>query len=134
MNDADFLNALETCRLAEREFGHATHVRAAYLYLQAGDFATALKRMRAAIRNFASHMGKPERYHETLTVAYLALIARHLWERGDGGGWNGFAERNPELFEPDLLLRYYPKSQLESRIARQVFVLPQPAARDPHVR
>jgi hypothetical protein len=139
VNDLQFLVALESCRLAESEFGHKAHVRAAYLYLRAGDFATALGRMRQAIRKYAAHLGKPERYHETITVAYLSLIARHLWERGDEGGWAGFASRNPELFEPDLLLRYYPKEQLESQVAREVFVLPGAAsgssrAEHPHGR
>jgi hypothetical protein len=124
MTDESFLDALESCRLAETEFGHAAHVRAAYLYLRSCEFPDALKRMRSAIRNYASHLGKPGRYHETVTVAYLALIGRHLWERGDRGGWAAFERRNPELFDPDLLLRYYPKSELDSEVARKTFVLP----------
>ncbi len=124
MTDEGFLDALESCRLAEAEFGHVAHVRAAYLYLRSCEFPEALNRMRSAIRHYASHLGKPERYHETITVAYLALISRHLWERGDGGGWAVFERHNPELFEPDLLLRYYPRAELDSEVARRTFVLP----------
>jgi hypothetical protein len=46
MTDGEFLRALEECALPEGEFGHSAHVRAAYLYLQTGEFATALARMR----------------------------------------------------------------------------------------
>ena len=127
MSDDEFVRELESCSLAESDFGHAAHVRAAYLYLRASDFPAALARMRGAIRNFAAHMGKPERYHETITVAYLALIGQCLRERGDNGGWPAFAQRNPELFEPDLLQRYYSRAQLDSEVARRTFVLPDPS-------
>jgi len=125
MTDEEFIRALETCTLAPGEFGHAGHVRAAYLYLQSAAFVEALERMRRAIRNYAGSLGKPERYHETTTVAYLALIQQYLHERGDGGsGWPGFARLAPELFQPDLLLEFYSRAQLESDLARKVFVLP----------
>jgi hypothetical protein len=129
MTDGEFLRALEECALPESEFGHLAHVRAAYLYLVAGEFVTALARMRSAIQNYARHLGKTQRYHETVTVAYLALIQQHIVERGDGGGWEEFACENTELLRPDLLLQYYPECQLNSELARRVFLLPRsPAA------
>jgi hypothetical protein len=69
-------------------------------------------------------LGKPDRYHETITVAYLALIQQHIFERGNGGGWIAFAQANPELLQPGLLRQFYPEAQLASEIARRVFVLP----------
>jgi len=124
MTDQEFLRSLETCELAEKDFAHAAHVRAAYLYLKEYEFAEALRRIRGAIRNYTEHLGKPDRYHETITVAYLALIQQHLCERGDAGGWLAFARENAELFQPDLLLRFYSRAQLESAMARRIFVLP----------
>lgn len=124
MTDEQFLEALETCRLDASEFGHAGHVRAGYLYLRANGFGFALERVRRAVRQFAHHSGQPERYHETVTVAYLALIAQHLCVRGDGGGWVGFARDNPELFQPRLLLHFYSELELNSDLARRVFLLP----------
>ena len=124
MTDEEFLRALETCELPETAFGHAAHVRAAYLYLRAEGFSGALDRTRRAIRSFARHLGQVERYHETITVAYLALIQQHICQRGDGGGWAAFERENPELLEPGLLLEFYPRTQLESALARKVFVLP----------
>lgn len=125
MNDEEFLNALESCQLPEHEFGHAGHVRAAYLYLQGGDFAVALARIRRSIRAYATHLGKPERYHETITVAYAALIQQHMRERGDTGGWTAFARNNAELLDKNLLTKFYPAQQLNSDTARRIFVLPQ---------
>jgi hypothetical protein len=131
VTDEDFLRALESGELPESDFGHAAHVRAAYLCLLPGDFAAALVRIRAAIRNYARRLGKAERYHETMTVAYLALIHQHLCLRGDGGGWPGFARENPELLQPDLLLQFYPRALLQSELARRVFLLPRPASPPP---
>ena len=124
MTDDEFLRALERCELAESEFGHAAHVRAAYLYLQEADFAGALERISRAIRNYATHLGKPDRYHETITVAYLALVQQHICERGNGGGWVPFARDNSELFQPGLLRQFYSQAQLESEMARKIFLLP----------
>ena len=128
-SDADFLRALEDCSLPPDEFNHRAHVRAAYLCLQQGDFAAALLRVQRAIRNFASHHGQPGRYHETVTVAYVALIQQHICERGDSGDWAAFAAGNPELFEPGLIGQYYSSEQLATPTARRVFLLPRPAPR-----
>jgi len=132
MTDAEFIRALETCALPESEFGHAAHVRATYLYLRSTEFATALARIRRAIRNYAGHLGKLDRYHETITVAYAALIQQHMCERGDGGGWPAFERENADLFQRDLLLQFYPRTQLESELARRVFLLPRPALTRSH--
>ena len=124
MTDAEFLMALESCTLQEHDFGHAAHVRAAYLYLGALGFAGALLKVQNAIRRFAAHLGRPDRYHETITVAYLALICQALYESGDCGSWAAFARANPQVLERGLLLKFYSRSQLDSDLARQVFVLP----------
>ena len=128
MNDAEFLAALEGCTLPESEFTHAAHVRAAYLYLGDGSFGQAIDRMAATIRRYATSLGKPDRYHDTITVGFLALIRQRICESGDGGGWREFAAANPDLLDRGLLLRHYASQQLQSPLARRVFVLPQAVA------
>jgi hypothetical protein len=124
MTDEQFLAALELCELPAQDFTHAAHVRAGYLHLRAGGFDAALGRMRSAIQRYAAHLGEPGKYHETITVAYLALIQERLSGGGDAGDWVSFQERNPDLFERDLLLRHYSRSELESDLARRAFILP----------
>jgi hypothetical protein len=128
MNDAEFLRALECCTLPPGEFGHQGHVRAAFLYLQQGEFAEALQRMRRAIRNFATHQGSPDRYHETMTVAFVALIHEHMRTVGADGGWQAFAANNPQLLGPGVLSPFYTQAELDSPLARSVFLLPRAAA------
>jgi hypothetical protein len=124
VTDEEFLRDLEACTLSAHEFGHAGHVRACYLYLTSAGFTSALDRITKVIRRYARSVGRPERYHETITVAHVAIIHEHLVERGDGGSWENFARQNPELFAADLLLNFYSRTQLESDRARRVFMLP----------
>jgi hypothetical protein len=124
MTDAEFLAALESGTLPEADFNHAGHVRAAWLYLRQGSFPEALARMSGALRTYAATHGKPDRYHETITVAYLALINERLLLRGGGdGGWQGFLEQNHELLDRRLLTHYYRPETLASPAARRVFIL-----------
>jgi hypothetical protein len=123
MTDAEFLAALESGTLLEAEFNHAGHIRAAWLYLRQGSFPEALARMSGALRNYAAAHGKPDRYHETITVAYLALINERLLLRGGPSDWQGFLEQNHELLDRRLLTHYYRPETLASPAARRVFIL-----------
>jgi hypothetical protein len=124
MTDEEFIAALESCQLSASQFNHAAHVRAGYLYLGQLTFAHALSRLSTSICRFAQAIGKPGLYHETITVAFMSLIQERLYRRGDGGGWEGFAQANPELLRKDALLELYPQTVLDSAEARARFVLP----------
>ncbi len=128
MTDQEFLAALESCQLPAAQFNHAAHVRAGYLYLRQQPFAHALSRLSTSICRFAEAIGKPGLYHETITVAFLALIHERLYRHGDGGGWEGFAQSHPDLLRKDALLKLYPQAVLDSAEARARFVLPAVAA------
>jgi hypothetical protein len=123
MRDVEFLAALEDASLPEQAFRHLDHMRAAYLYLSRDGFAAGVGVMSAALRRYAASRGKPDRYHETMTVAYLALINERLVLGGDAGGFDAFVGRNPDLVSRDLLARYYRPEILSSDRARRVFVL-----------
>ncbi len=127
MTDDEFLEALESCKLPPHEFTHVAHIRAGYLYLRAGGFAAALQRIRSAISNYAAHLGRGDKYNETITVAYLSLINQHMSERGAAGGWPEFVRENPQLLDRNLLLRYYDPAELHSDLARRAFLLPRMA-------
>lgn len=123
IGDAQFLAALEAATLPPELFDHAAHVRAGYLYLRRLPFPQATAAMCATIANYARALGKPERYHETITVAFMALINAQLRRNGDGGSWQDFRARHPQLLRRDALLAYYPREVLESLEARSCFKL-----------
>jgi hypothetical protein len=53
------------------------HVRVAWWYARHHPWRTALNLFQDNLRAFATAHGKPERYHETITVAFMALVADH---------------------------------------------------------
>ena len=122
MNDEQFLEALERCRLAPECFGHREHVRAAFLYLERLPFGAAIDRMRNSLKCYTAFLGRADRYHETLTVAFMCLVNAHR-QRGGYGDWPGFARLNPELFDSGVLRQYYEPATLASPLARTTFVL-----------
>lgn len=123
MSDDAFLAMLEDGSLPPDAFDHAAHVRAAWLCLKRDGFAGGMARFRANLRAFAARHGAPEKYHETVTVAFLALIHERLHGAPAGEDWRGFAARNPDLFRRDILQRYYRPETLASPQAKAVFVL-----------
>ena len=120
---ADF----EAGRIDPARFPHREHVRVSYELLERHPFPEALLHLARGLRRLAAKAGRPEVYHETITAAFLALIA----ERRLSGGysnWEDFAARNPDLLRKDLLRDWYEPSLLQSSVARQTFVLPRRAS------
>jgi hypothetical protein len=125
-DDARFLERLEAGTLPPAEFDHRGHLRAGFLYLRREDFPGACVAMKRAIQSFAARLGKTTLYHETLTVAYLALIAERLAEEPLELGFSAFIARYPELTSRDYFERYYPRGSLDRPEAKATFVLPRP--------
>jgi len=80
MSDEELVRALEAGQMPAEGFPHASHIRAAWWYLSHFRFAIALDRFCAALRAFAAAQGTPDRYHETITVAYMLLINERIDE------------------------------------------------------
>jgi len=124
--EADFVAAFEDGTLPPDRFHHQDHVHLAWLMLGAGDLPEALARFRRGLRRFAAGLGRPELYHETITVAYLLLIHERRHDAPVGEAFAAFAVRNPDLlsWRPSVLDRYYRPETLSSERARRAFVLP----------
>jgi hypothetical protein len=124
MDDREFLEAFEACRLDE--FHHRDHVRVAWLYLRSHPLLMAIDKFSTGLKRFAASRGKSEIYHETITWAYLLLIHERIARDGAAGTWDAFAAAHPDLltWSPSILERYYLKATLDSDVARRTFVLP----------
>ena len=113
--------------IAARDFPHHEHVRMAFAILRRHEFTDAALRYANALRGIACRAGKPEAFHLTVTLAFLALIAERM-ARGTAADFAAFAHANPDLFAKDVLARWYRPEQLASPLARRVFLLPDPRA------
>jgi hypothetical protein len=121
MTDLALVRGFEDATL--EHFPHADHVRVAWWYVHHEPLLTAIAKMRAGLQRFAAAKGRPERYHETMTIAFVLLVADR---RRDGEPWAAFAARNPDLLQwpCPALTRLYAPGVLESPRARDVFVAP----------
>lgn len=127
MSDDEFLEAVAGCTLPEAEFGHSQHVRLAYLLLRHHDLYTAMRTARTLLSSFAASLGRADRYHETITMAFVVAIHARIEETGDGGSWPGFAAANSDLLDKSFLRRHYGAHELGAPGARRYFVLPERA-------
>ncbi len=123
----DELFALETGTLDPSRFPHSEHLRLGYEMLGRYSFGEAVTRFSHGLRRLTAKAGRPEVYHETMTVAFLALIGERR-ARGRYGTWDDFRENNADLLQKGCLERWYDAEQLSSDLARRTFCLPQGAA------
>ena len=123
MSDDELIQYFEAGQEPPGGFHHREHVRVAWLYLGREPLAAALERFRTGLRRFAEAQGKPDRYHETITTAYVLLIHERMTSALT---WDEFASANSDLFawSPSILDRYYQPETLASERARREFVAP----------
>jgi len=119
LSDSDFLAALRDCSLPLEQFRHGDHLRLAWLKLHAHAFPAALDSVRTTIRAFAAHHGKAAIYHETITTAWVVLLASH-----DEPTFAEFLSANECLLNAKLLERYWSPQALFSSNARESWVPP----------
>ena len=123
-SDEDFLRAFEDLSFPADLFHHREHIRVAWLYLKAFDATRAAEEMSAGIRRFANHHGATQKYHHTLTLAWMRLVAAALVETPPGYAFEQFINTHPELKDAKLPDKYYSKELLETAAAREGWVEP----------
>jgi hypothetical protein len=126
MTDDEFLERFEALALAEESFHHRDHVRLTHTYLSRYPVLEVLGRLSAGLAAFARMRGKPDRYHETITWAFVFLVRERMAEAMPDQGWEEFAEANADLlnWRESVLHTYYRDETLRSDRARRTFVLP----------
>lgn len=121
MTDEEFVEAFETCRLPKELFHHRDHLRLTWIYLRKYGSVTARVRIAESIRRFATHLGVPEKYHETITVAWFRLV-QHAASKSVP--FEDMLLASPDLLDQSVLSKYYSKDLLQSAKARACFVEP----------
>lgn len=127
--DRRFLADFEAGRIAPNDFHHREHLRLAYAYLCELPVSDAQARMKSALLDFLARNGvDPQKYHETLTGAWL-LAVRHFMAGPDSyASADAFIDANAELLDTRIMQTHYSEGRLFSEQARAMFVEPD---RDP---
>jgi hypothetical protein len=123
MDEGDFLPPLNDVLKSHGVFGHRQHVQLAWRYLHGTEPASAERLMRSAIRHVAATHGTPEKYHETLTIAWVRLVAAHI-RSCDAGSFDEFIALNPGLLDRRLPDRHFSTATLWADHARHEWVEP----------
>lgn len=98
MTDQQFIEALEAGEIDPSEFSHESHVRLAFLRLQAHALELAVNRVRSDLQAFAARAGRPQIYDDTLTLRWIERIRSCMRE---GDDWMTFpGSRAPALPGP----------------------------------
>lgn len=121
--------AFEQGAVPKAEWTHRAHLLVGLWYASRLPEADALGVVRAGILQLNGAHGVPTTptrgYHETITRAYLRLIAGFVAEDVGLDGWAARAERLLARYgEKDCLLRYYTRDRLMSSEARFGWVEP----------
>ena len=104
-------------------FGHREHLELAWKYLSLYPVDEAAEVMVAAIRRVAALHGADDKYHETITRAWLHFVAVHI-QRWGAESFDAFVERNPELLDRKLIEHFYSRERLFSEPARAAWTIP----------
>ena len=112
-------------RIDPAAFRHAQHVEVAYGLLGRGPFLEAASALSSGLKAITARAGNPGAYHETITLAFLALVAERR-AKGESDGIEVFASANPDLFDKAVLNHWYAPDRLATALARRTFLLPDP--------
>src|SRR5215472_10058720 len=124
LTDDEFLRAFESCELPNGAFHHGDHIRAAWLYIRRLGEAEAAARLSKGILRFATHHGSPQKYHHTMTLAWVRLIAAAQRDTPALVRFEDFLAAHPNLLDMRSLSKYYSASRLGSAAARTGWMEP----------
>src|SRR5579864_7282651 len=113
MTNDEFLSAFDGTTL--EPFHHRDHLRVTFLYLrQFGERETQARLGPAILRHAAARNGA-EKYHQTITLAWIRLVAAASAGAQD---FDAMLAAHPELLNKNLLERYFSPAVLASPEAR----------------
>ena len=122
MTDVELTRALERGEI--KDFHHASHLHVAWVYLtESSSVQQAAKKMRNTLRRFTAAAGKPEKYHETITLFWVHLLSR-AQAASRAERLEDVVHANPQLLEKNFPLAYYSPERLFSEEARTSWVEP----------
>ena len=108
---------------ASGRFGHREHVHLTWLAVRRVGVPAAVGLVSDGIARTARYAGAPQKYHATVSRAWVELVGHHAAERGEDD-FAAFADHHPALLDKRLLTRFYRPATLASPQARTGWVEP----------
>lgn len=122
LTDDELVQGFEAGTLSA--FPHADHVRLTIVYLTRHGREETRQKMLEGLVRFATAKGQPEKFHVTMTHAWIDLIEAARSAHPDAPDAAALVGACPELLDRDALLRFYSPERLKSADARERWVPP----------
>ena len=122
LSDDELVRGFEAGTLSE--LPHASHVRLTLIYLARHGEAEARRRLADGLLLFATAKGHPEKFHVTMTRAWLELIESALRRHPQTSDPQTLVAACPELLDKDAINCFYSPERLASDDARAGWVPP----------
>jgi hypothetical protein len=106
-----------------RRFGHREHVHLTWLTVRRCGVSAAIGVISDGIQRTARYAGAPQKYHATVSRAWVELVGHHALESGEAD-FTAFAGRHPALLDKRLLTRFYRPATLATPQAKSDWVEP----------
>jgi hypothetical protein len=119
----EFHQLLTQVGAPDHRFGHRQHVQLTWLAVRGHGAAEAIDLVSDGIRQTTHYAGKPQKYHATISRAWVELVGHHA-SASDAADFDTFAEQNAALLDKRLLTRFYRASTLAGTAARTGWVEP----------
>lgn len=113
LSDGEFIRAFTAYELPLTGFRHGDHLRFAWILLHDHGPAEALRLVRSGIQRFAQHHRVPGLYHETVTTAWVSLLATHA-----EATFESFIAKHEDRLNLELLHQFWTPSLLNSQEAK----------------
>lgn len=122
------VRSFEAASIDPAGFRHREHLYVAWCYLCELPLEEALARYVRHLRELTIALGVPDKFHATMTWAYVVLLYEAM-QRSPGAGFDELLASNAGLLDhrSGALYEYYDRAQLDSDEARRRFVLPRRA-------
>ncbi len=122
--DAELAAILAAITGPAGEFRHRQHVNLAFLAVRRYGMPEATGKTCGWIRQIARYGRAPQKYHHTISRAWVELVAHHVAADPECADFDVFAGRNPALLDKRLLSRHYRSTTLAAEPARGGWVEP----------
>lgn len=124
LDDDTLLAAFLTTTISAADFHHREHVRVVWKLITTVGPESARERFVEALVRLARAHGADQLYHETLTRAWVELIAEAVRFSPDAASSEDFLARHSELLDRSILHRFYSPDLLAGETARRQFISP----------
>jgi hypothetical protein len=115
----ELVREFEACTLPPAAWTHAAHLSVAFWYLHSFPRDEATRLIRSGIKRYNNAQRKSLAYHETITLAWIEVLARFLDEQDHDTPLANLLDRLLDrCCDKNYLLQFYSRERLFSDAAR----------------